>query len=382
MVHSGDTPRRKSISEALPCGHNIFLGGFAYTRHNGHSGPIAATGVSHESNAYPRPEGVLATSQSTAPISIATPSEHPPAFTSLRVLLAAALWGLSGTVAELLFQRRGFSPGWLVGVRMLTSGLLIVAYGLQARRRPQFLAPLKVPAVRGQLVIFTVVGLSLVQYSYFAAIQASNAATATLLQYLGPAFVIVYAVFRERKLPNRVQTFAVASALVGTWLLVSGGSVHVLSISPAALGWGLLSAVTLAFYTIYPGPLIKSWGTAPIIGWAMLLGGLVFMPLAPFWDTAGQHWSVATGLMVLFVVVFGTLIAFSLYLQSLKWVAPSTAVLLASAEPVAAAIAAMVWLHVHLSVPELIGGGLIVVTVTVMSAGEAPSRVPGGRRRA
>lgn len=315
------------------------------------------------------------TSQSTVLATVPAPPNQSQTLTSLRVLTAAVLWGLSGTVAEVLFQDRGFSPGWLVAVRMLASGLMIVAYGLATpARRRQFLGPLKVGTARVQLLILTVAGLCLVQYSYFAAIQASNAATATLLQYLGPAFVILYAAVRERQFPSRLQTFAVLSALVGTWLLVSGGSLQVLSIVPAALGWGLLSAVTLAFYTVYPGPLIKAWGTAPVIGWAMLLGGLLFMPMAPFWATAGQHWSPVTAIMVLFVVVFGTLIAFSLYLQSLKWVTPSRAVLLAAAEPVAAAIAAFVWLHVRLSLAELVGGLLIVVTVTLMSVGETSLR--------
>lgn len=39
------------------------------------------------------------------------------------VLVGATLWGLSGTVAQRLFQDEGFTPGWLVTMRLLVSGI-------------------------------------------------------------------------------------------------------------------------------------------------------------------------------------------------------------------------------------------------------------------
>jgi drug/metabolite transporter (DMT)-like permease len=40
------------------------------------------------------------------------------------VLTGAALWGVSGTAAQYLFQQQGFSPEWLTVVRLLLSGII------------------------------------------------------------------------------------------------------------------------------------------------------------------------------------------------------------------------------------------------------------------
>jgi drug/metabolite transporter (DMT)-like permease len=35
------------------------------------------------------------------------------------VIIGSMLWGISGTVAQYLFQEKGFSPEWLVVIRLL-----------------------------------------------------------------------------------------------------------------------------------------------------------------------------------------------------------------------------------------------------------------------
>jgi drug/metabolite transporter (DMT)-like permease len=51
-----------------------------------------------------------------------------------------------------------------------------------------------------------------------------------------------------------------------------------LSISPAALFFGIASAFAAAFYTTYPSTLIARYGTLPIVGWSMLIAGLMLTP--------------------------------------------------------------------------------------------------------
>ena len=45
------------------------------------------------------------------------------------VIFGATLWGISGTVAEFLFQKNSFTTEWLVVVRLLLSGILLLSYG-------------------------------------------------------------------------------------------------------------------------------------------------------------------------------------------------------------------------------------------------------------
>ncbi|MCL6516489.1 DMT family transporter [Alicyclobacillus sp.] len=283
------------------------------------------------------------------------------------VLVAATLWGVSGTAAQQLFQSQGFTPAWLVTVRMTISGVLLLLGTLAFGRSTDVFRIWRDGAGRVQIVVFALAGLAAVQYTYFAAIQTGNAATATFLQYLGPVLVVLYEALRRRRWPDRRANLATLLAVLGTFLLVTGGSAGRLSVSPAAIVWGLLSAVALAFYTVYPGPLMARWGSGPVVGWGMTLGGLACATLRAPWDVAGQHWSVGAGLLVVFVVIGGTLIPFYLYLASQRHLSAAETSLLACAEPLSAAVAAVVWLHTHLGLGELLGGLCIVGTVIVLS---------------
>lgn len=47
----------------------------------------------------------------------------------LLALIAASLWGISGTFGQFLFQQRGVSVEWMITVRMLISGAILLSIG-------------------------------------------------------------------------------------------------------------------------------------------------------------------------------------------------------------------------------------------------------------
>ncbi len=280
-------------------------------------------------------------------------------------LLGAVLWGVSGTAAQVLFHRYHFSAGWLVMVRMTASGiLLLLGASVQFGFRHTFLIWKSKGDVVG-LLAFAVMGLLGVQYSYFASILHGNAAMATLLQYLGPVFISVYLAFRSRRLPGRFDTMAVLLAIVGTACLVTDGHWRGLTVPPVAIVWGLVSAITAAFYTVYPIRLLHRYGSGTVMGWGMLLGGVGMGLKTPPWDFTGII-TLHSVLLVCFVVLFGTLIGFYLYLSSLKRISPSEAALVASGEPLSAAVVAMMLLHVRMGSVAWLGGACILLTVTLL----------------
>ncbi|WP_018130548.1 EamA family transporter [Effusibacillus pohliae] len=298
-------------------------------------------------------------------------SLQPPMVPRLKgfvmALAGASLWGLSGTVAQLLFEQEGVRPGWLVTVRMIVSGVLLLILGCARGNGRQVWSVWSHREDRVQLLIFGIIGMLGVQYTYFAAIETGNAATATLLQYLGPAFITLWLAIRSRRMPGVSEFLALGLALVGTFFLVTNGSLNKISISGSAVAWGLTSAVTAAFYTLYPVGLLQRWGALVIVGWGMVIGGTGLALVNPPWQIAGQHWSLHFGLLVSFVIVFGTLIPFYLFLDSLRYIKPAEASLLASAEPLTAAAASVVWLNVPFGLVQGIGGLCIISTVTMLS---------------
>lgn len=280
------------------------------------------------------------------------------------VVIAALFWGISGTVAQYLFDH-GFTVEWLVSVRLSGAGLIMLLYArLIKKQRIWDIWSIKIDVIR--LLLFSLFGMLAVQYTFFAAISHSNAATATVLQYLAPIFIVCYVAIKGRRIPETKELVAITFAIIGTFLLVTQGHFSSLSISGAALFWGIGSGVALAIYTLAPHNLLARWGSIQVVGWSMLLAGTAFSAFNPPWNFTGKiSWTTIMG--VVFIVIFGTLLAFNFYLASLKYITASETSLLACIEPLSAAVLSVVWLKVRFGVVEWIGALCIVGTVTILA---------------
>ncbi len=282
------------------------------------------------------------------------------------VLFAATCWGLSGTASQVLFQHDHFHSAWLVTIRMLFSGIVLVIWGM-LRKDSATRALIRQPRYWPSLLLFSVVGLLGVQYTYFKAIAAGNAASATLLQYLGPPMIVAYTALSARRSPSRTAWLAMALALLGTILLVTGGHFSRLAVPWPAVVWGIASALCLAFYTLYPTSLLRQFDSIAVVGWGMTIGGIASLSIGPVWTLSLGQWSLSATLLVGFVVLLGTLAAFSLFLASLHYLTPPEAGLLASAEPVSAVLAALMFLHVHMDSLAIAGAAAIVMAIIQLS---------------
>jgi len=281
------------------------------------------------------------------------------------VLTAAILWGISGTVAQFVFQKNHFSPEWLVVIRLLFSGIILLIFAsLKEKRNITEIWKDKKDVL--SLLLFSILGMLAVQYTYFAAIKASNAATATILQYLAPVIITCYLAMHFKKVPTRKEVLAVILALAGTFLLVTHGAIEGLSITGWALFWGLASAFALAFYSIQPRNLLKKFGSTIVVGWGMLIGGICFSFIHSPFNFQG-HWSMSAYFAVIFIVIFGTLIAFYCYLESLKYINASESSLLACVEPLSAAVLSVIWLSVNFEIIDWIGSLCIISTVVILA---------------
>ncbi|MNV68783.1 putative inner membrane transporter YicL [compost metagenome] len=131
--------------------------------------------------------------------------------------------------------------------------------------------------------------------------------------------------------------------------------------------WGILSGVTLAFYTLYSAPLLKQYSTPLLMGWGMLVGGAGMNLIHPFWSVPPVDWSPSIIGSILFVIVLGTLVPFYLYIASLRHIAPHEASLLSCTEPISAILFSVIWLSVPFNAVQAIGAGMIVLMTILIS---------------
>jgi drug/metabolite transporter (DMT)-like permease len=296
-------------------------------------------------------------------------------------LTAASLWGLSGTAAQALFQHFGFPAPALVSIRMLASGAILWAIVRPTRPRSDPLG----------FLAFAVVGLFGVQITFFLAIAYSNAATTTLLQSLSLPIMASVEAARGGGGRSPRLLVAVALALAGTTTLILGRPGLGLAVTPLGLVFGLLSAVTAAFYILASRPFIARHGAWPVTTWGLLIGGLASLPtgLASLWGYAPPTSPASVAAVVglgAFVVVFGTLVAFGLFFWSLGRIRATEAGVAATMEPISAALAALVFLGVLLTPWQYLGGAVVLVAVYLIASTPVdpgpPNGGPGLRRTA
>ena len=281
------------------------------------------------------------------------------------VCLGASMWGGSGVAGQYLLQDCGFSTAWLVVSRMLLAGIILLAIDM-CRYKESILSVWHDKKDAWDLLVFAILGLLAVQYTYFACIKYGNAAAATVLQYLMPIFIVGYTAAVSRKLPQYIELICVAMAVGGTFLLVTHGTLQELSISLTALWWGLASAVAAAVYTMKPKRLIRKWRPTLIIGWGMLVGGIFLLPVCPPWQFTGE-WNMLSGIIYAYIIIFGTVTAFGFYLGSIKYIQPAEASILGSVEPLAAIILSILFLQASFGIMDFLGTFLIIGTVFLLA---------------
>lgn len=285
----------------------------------------------------------------------------------LLTLAGGVCWGFSGACGQFIMQHRGVDAGWLVSIRMLIAGsLLLVFSAVQARSIGAVTRVWTKKSSALQLLAFGVLGMAMCQLTYFVTIGLSNAGTATVLEYLSPVLIMLYVSVKNRRFPGANKLIVLILALAGTVILATHGNFGQLAISKDALVWGLASAVAYALNNLLPGSLMDDYGTLPIVGWGMLIGGCVTSIPYRVWEPVGTF-DFAAILALAGVIVIGTLFSYTGYMEGVRRIGPEKANLYACIEPLSATLFAVVWLKSDIQPMDLVGFACILLAVTLLS---------------
>ena len=299
----------------------------------------------------------------------------------IAALVGGAMWGFSGTCAQYLYQHYEIDPLFITWVRMLGSGILFLIL-LAFTQRGKLRAIAGDNRELGRLALFGIAGLFLCQFTYTTSVNATNAGTATVLQSLNTVFILAATCLMMRRAPRAMELGGLALALLATWLIATKGNLTALMIPPAGLAWGLINAASCTFYIMYPKHLFARWGSLPVTGIGMLIGGIAAVAI---WGLGGL-WGAAPvvpelgldGVLVLAaIVVIGTLAAFGLYLHGVSIVGSVKGGLLGTTEPASAMVFAALWLGTMFTWADWIGLVLMVAMiflVTLSGSKEAGDR--------
>ena len=283
----------------------------------------------------------------------------------LSTFVGGTLWGINGVMGNYLFLNKNVTTPWLIPYRLILAGFLLLGY-LYYKKGSKIFDILKNPKDLLQIVLFGLIGMLGTQYTYFSAIQFSNAAIATVLTYFGPTLVLIYMCLREKRKPLKYEIVSICLSSFGVFLLATHGDITSLQISFKALVWGILSALSVVFYTVQPESLLKKYGASIVVAWGMMIGGIFIAFVTKPWNIS-VTFDFVTFLVLMLIIVFGTIIAFILYLTGVNIIGPTKASIIACIEPVAATICAILFLGVTFDFLDVIGFICIISTIFIVA---------------
>ena len=288
------------------------------------------------------------------------------------VVLAAALWAVSGTAAKYLFNG-GLTAFQLIQLRTSISFAGLFLWLVLWRRDL-----LRVSAADLRyFLLLGVLGISAAQFFYLFALSKIKVAAAILLHYTGPVFVALYAVVFACEKLRPVTVAAMAGTLAGCFLVVGAYNLELLSLNLAGIVGGLLAALSFAAYS-----LLSEYGMRTYNPWTVLFYGMLFAAAA--WNVAQpplaaflQGYTLLQWWWIFFIAVFGTILPFGFYFEGINRIRSTHASIIATLEPISAGLVAYFFLGETLDPLQVLGGVLVIASIVLLQAkSEADEKAP------
>ena len=292
----------------------------------------------------------------------------------LLAAVAAAMFAVNGSIAKLLLED-GVSASHLSQLRVTVAFVMLAgALALSDRRRLR-IARADVP----RMAWLGLAGVAIVQFSYFLAIERMPISVALVIQFTGPAMVLLWLRVAHGRRLKRSLYGAVALSVAGSALVVEvfdAGSIDGLGVA-----YALVAAVTFAIYLIGFERAGHSYDAFTTLTWGLGFATLFWLIVSPPWTfPLGELDSAENVALALGVVVIGTLAPFLLNLTALRHLPAARVGVVATLEPVLATLVAWAVHDEALTGIQIVGGLLVVAAVAwVQSHPPSPEveAVPG-----
>ena len=279
----------------------------------------------------------------------------------LLVLLAASLWATLGVIYTLL-ARAGLAAITVAALRAGLGGLLLLA-GLFIFRRGWLRINRRALRV---VLLYGIFGVALFYASYVNAILSVGVAVAAVLLYTAPAWVALIAWrFLGEQLTRR-HVAALLLTLTGAALVAQVFRIGALRLDVVGILWGLLAGLTYGLWSVFNKVGVRHTNPWTLQCYGMLVGAVALLAVQPPLALDSAAATPQTAFWLLALTLGPTIGASVAYAAGVRTVPVSVASLVATLEPVLAALLAFVVLGETLSVEQLLGGGLILLAVWLL----------------
>jgi DME family drug/metabolite transporter len=185
--------------------------------------------------------------------------------------------------------------------------------------------------------ILGTLGVAVSNYFYYVAIQRTNVATAIIVQYTAPVWVLLYVVARGQQKLTAQKVAAVGLAVTGIALVIdifgakSGPALH---LDPYGLIAALLASFSFAFYNVGGHRILARHDRWRVLVWTLTAAAAFWLVVNPPWKIAAAHYAPAQWIFLFVFSMISVLGAFSLYFLGLQHLEPTRAIIASCLEPV------------------------------------------------
>jgi len=301
---------------------------------------------------------------------------------------AALLWGISATLGRAAFTGHLLAGGTSVGTSLASSLAKINPLILSQSRVTLSLAALlplllarrgasalQVPAPDLlRFFLLGILGVAASNYLYYVAIQRTNVATAIIVQYTAPVWVLLYTMARGAEWPSLRRGAAVALAVLGCALAVglvgSGG----FRMDARGVTAALLAAFSFAFYNVGGHSVLARYDRWKVLLWVLVGAAGFWLVVNPPWKIMAAHYGPTEWTFMAVFSVVSVLLPFSCYFAGLQHLEPTRAVVVSCLEPVFSILLAAVILGELLHPVQTVGILLVLAAIVLIQIPEREAR--------
>src|SRR5438045_435774 len=225
--------------------------------------------------------------------------------------------------------------------------------------------------------IFWIAAARLLQASnffYYLAIQRTNVATAIILQYTAPIWVLLYSVARKLEKPTLQRVSAVGLAVAGIAMVIGVVGPGTFRLDPLGVVAALLAAFSFAFYNIGGHSILARYDRWTVLLYTTFSASLFWIVVNPPWKIAAAHYSGGQWLFLLGFSLISVLGPFSFYFAGLQHLEPTRAVVVSCLEPVFSIVIAAIVLGEILRPTQIIGMVMVLAAIMVVQLPDRKSR--------
>jgi DME family drug/metabolite transporter len=268
------------------------------------------------------------------------------------IISAACCWGLIGIFSSIAFSQ-GMQP---LEIGFFRASIAWACFAVHAFvKKDIHLDKKDIPL----FVVFGLLGVSLFYISYLVAVKTGGAAFASVLLYTAPAWVIFVSLFFYREKITRVKLVAIVLIVLGVFLISgTGGNGSTVSFGYVAILSGLTAGFCYSLYYTMGKYFSNKYTSTNLFLFVLPIGALGILPFVEFTHKTPIAWAA-----LIAVSVLSTFIANYCYYQGLKYLEAGRASIVATLEPVVAAIAAYAFLGEYFTPLGYLGAFLIIVAV-------------------